>query len=59
MSTPCKHLGADELYSLLKSIEKKGRTAGLEGSWEQDLSRLIELSHSAVSLVNEELTLKK
>lgn len=55
MSTPCKHMGADELYALFKETEHLGRTSGLTETWEKKKAAIMDLAKRAKVEVEEEL----
>lgn len=55
ISSPCKHMGADQLYDLFKKIEKLSNTEGSLSAIEKLYEEAVPLFKSAVSSVENEL----
>lgn len=55
ISSPCKHMGADELYEMLKSIELDSRTNENTDYYKSILKSLDEEIHLVLSQVKQEL----
>lgn len=55
ISAPCKHLGANELYRLLKEVEAKGRNQEDFDGIEQRVGAIEQLSKQVVLAIQDEL----